>query len=193
MTTIANKLDLVTAMAAGYSPSFYFFWGHRQKQEGVVDKSCLSQWFPARFSVEDVAYSTAEQYMMAEKARLFGDEVTRAQILGASDPSVAKKLGRAVRNFDEACWEAARMAIVIRANEAKFGQNPQMLRFLLGTGDRVLVEASPYDRIWGIGLRDSDPNAMRPAEWPGLNLLGFALMGVRTALRKSPGVEADQA
>jgi ribA/ribD-fused uncharacterized protein len=112
--------------------------------------------------------------MMAEKATLFGDVATRAQIMNAPNPSAAKALGRGVRGFDEGAWARARFAIVCRANEAKFGQNPDLRAYLMQTGTRVLVEASPVDRVWGIGLAQDDERASNPNLWRGLNLLGFA-------------------
>lgn len=123
--------------------------------------------------------------MMAEKARLFGDEVTRAEILKADGPKAAKQLGRSVKNFDDALWEEKRFEFVVEGNHAKFKQNPELGSFLIGTGDKVLVEASPLDRIWGIGLGANAASATDPRQWRGLNLLGFALMEVRSRLRLS--------
>lgn len=145
----------------------------------------FSQWTPSRFVVEGEAFGCAEQFMMAAKARLFGDEATRARILAATEPGEQKALGREVSGFDQATWERERFGIVVRGNEAKFAQNPAMLAALLATGERRLVEASPYDRIWGIGLGATDPRALDPAEWRGLNLLGQALEEVRRRLRVS--------
>ena len=167
----------------GSGLDFVFFWGHQPPKDGVVGPSCMSQWWPAPFSVDGIAYPTAEHFMMAGKARLFGDVEVEERVLAASTPKQAKALGREVRPFDGARWEEARMEIVVRGNLAKFEQNPQLRRYLEGTGDAVLVEASPVDRIWGIGLAEDDPRARRPREWRGLNLLGFALMDVRERLR----------
>ncbi|MFD2352846.1 NADAR family protein [Nonomuraea ferruginea] len=122
--------------------------------------------------------------MMAHKALLFGDEVAAEKILAAAHPGEAKKLGRAVGGFDEETWAAHRYEIVVRGNLAKFGQHAELKEFLLTTGGRVLVEASPLDRVWGIGLAADDPAAASPATWRGLNLLGFALMDVRDALAR---------
>jgi ribA/ribD-fused uncharacterized protein len=186
MNTPADKNALVAALAQGNAFSFLFFWGHRQKLPGIVDRSCLSQWFPARFSVSGVSYPTAEHYMMAEKARIFGDQETRELILVATDPGAAKKLGRTVRDCRYSAWEGERMAVAINGNLAKFSQNPHLRTYLLSTGDDIIVEASPSDRIWGIGLEQSHQDAARPRSWPGLNLLGFALMHVRGALVRGP-------
>jgi ribA/ribD-fused uncharacterized protein len=117
--------------------------------------------------------------MMAEKARLFGDDEAREKILAAASPAAAKKLGRAVRGFHERKWERARFDIVVAGSRAKFGQNAALGAFLTGTRERVLVEASPVDRIWGIGLAATSPAATQPENWRGLNLLGFALMVAR--------------
>lgn len=119
--------------------------------------------------------------MMAEKAALFGDEATRRRILDAPNPGAAKVLGREVRGFDDAVWVAHRYGIVVRGTAAKFAQSPDLGAFLRATDTRVLVEASPVDRIWGIGLARDDERAGNPLRWRGLNLLGFALMEVRDA------------
>lgn len=117
--------------------------------------------------------------MMAEKASLFKDEATRALILQAPTPGAAKALGRQIRNFNEAVWVNNRFPIVVRTNREKFSQNPELGHFLKQTGSRILVEASPVDRIWGIGLAQDDERVFDPSLWEGLNLLGFALMQVR--------------
>jgi ribA/ribD-fused uncharacterized protein len=121
--------------------------------------------------------------MMVRKAELFGDQETLAAILSSSSPSEAKSLGRTVRGFDEEHWIAHRFETAVRGNFAKFGQNAELEDWLLVTGNAVLVEASPVDRIWGIGLAADDKRAREPHKWRGLNLLGFALMKVRHLLR----------
>jgi ribA/ribD-fused uncharacterized protein len=120
---------------------------------------------------------------MAGKALLSGDAETAARIREAPHPGAAKVLGRQVRGFSEQRWAERRFELVVTGNLAKFGQHPDLREFLAGTGDRVLVEASPRDQIWGIGLAADDERAMSPERWPGLNLLGFALMEVRHRLR----------
>lgn len=119
---------------------------------------------------------------MAAKARLFGDGDTLAKILESSDPKTAKALGRTVKNFDSDVWTANARRLVTEGNIAKFGQNQELRTFLLATGNLVLVEASPYDRIWGIGLMADDERVKNPGTWQGQNLLGFALMDVREQL-----------
>lgn len=177
---IRSVETLLQHLHYGATPKYLYFWGHTSK--GSLGKEVFSQWYPAPFTVDGDTYATAEHYMMAEKARLFGDEATRQAILQATHPDVAKRLGRKVKGFDEAEWNAQRFGIVVRGNLAKFSQHPALREFLLGTGSRVLVEASPVDSIWGIGLAQDHPQASNPAEWPGLNLLGFALMEVRDTL-----------
>jgi ribA/ribD-fused uncharacterized protein len=182
---VRDQKTLLEAIHSGLCPKYLFFWGHRPSPSGEIGKSCLSQWWPASFTVNGVRYATAEHFMMAEKARLFGDEETRARILKAASPGEAKRFGRDVRGFKESVWERSRIEFVVRGNLAKFGQNPELSKFLLNTEDHVLVEASPVDRIWGIGLAADDGRVENPGQWQGLNLLGFALMEVRHLLRES--------
>lgn len=164
---------------------YLFFWGHTPKRSGVVGAECLSQWYPAPFEVDGLRFATAEHYMMWGKAQLFGDGRAAEQILAAGHPQEAKALGRTIAGFDDAAWDAERLAIVTAGSVEKFRQNPDLLAFLLGTGNRVLVEASPLDRIWGIGLAATDERAMDPAKWRGLNLLGEALMAAREQLQEA--------
>jgi ribA/ribD-fused uncharacterized protein len=177
-----SREDLIAFLDGGGSVDFFFFWGHTQKEESVVDKSCLSQWFPRAFVLDGIRYATAEHYMMAEKARCFRDERAASAVLEARTPAEAKALGRTVRNYDDRAWSAARVDAVVRGNVAKFSQHADLKRFLLSTHDRVIVEASPRDRIWGIGMGASNPDARIPARWRGQNLLGFALMQARSEI-----------
>jgi ribA/ribD-fused uncharacterized protein len=174
--------DLVHAEAAGQRLKYVYFWGHEPRRDGRVSASCLSQWWPAGFVADGLTFPTAEHYMMHRKALLFGDGETAARILRARHPSEAKTLGREVRGYDDEEWRAKRFDVVVAGNLAKFGQNALIGRFLLGTSDRVLVEASPLDRVWGIGLTADDERAASPSTWDGANLLGFALMAVRERL-----------
>ena len=173
--------DLCARFDAGEALEYVFFWGHRPGKNGVTS-SCFSQWYVAPFTVGGQTYPTAEHFMMAEKAALFGDEATRQEVLEATTPGAAKALGRRVQGFEEARWLEQRFPIVVRANEAKFSQNAELSDFLKQTGSRILVEASPVDRIWGIGLAGDDASVHDPHRWQGLNLLGFALMQVRQRL-----------
>lgn len=168
---------------AGKRFQYLFFWKPQPEADGSLGPGCLGQWWPCTFTDKGVKYCCAEQYMMAEKARLFGDEAVLADILRTCDPRRMKALGRKVRGFEQAVWEARCREIVVAGNLAKFGQDPGLREYLLATGERVLVEASPLDRIWGIGLGKSNPEAQEPLKWRGKNLLGFALMAVRDQLR----------
>ncbi|MBU3061196.1 NADAR family protein [Nocardia sp. NEAU-G5] len=181
---IHTTSDLITAIEQGERFKYLHFWGHQPSRDGRIDQSCLSQWWPSRFTVDDLIFPTAEHYMMWQKTRLFGDFELATEILASEHPGHAKALGRRVGNFDASIWEERRSEIVVDGNAAKFGQNPDLKSFLLGTGDRVLVEASPLDRIWGIGLAADDPRSENPKQWLGTNLLGFALMNVRHILRE---------
>ncbi|MGW0702559.1 NADAR family protein [Streptomyces sp. NPDC002867] len=175
--------ELIKLAAEGQRIKYLHFWGHAPRRDGRIGASCLSQWWPSPFAVDGVQYATAEHWMMAAKARLFGDAEAEHRALEAKSPAEAKKAGRLVRGFDEAIWRRERFAIVRAGSVHKFGRDAALRDFLLGTGDRVLVEASPVDRIWGIGLAADDERAQDPARWRGLNLLGFALMEAREELR----------
>ncbi|MBT8227155.1 MAG: NADAR family protein [Dactylosporangium sp.] len=179
-----NQLN--AAEAAGADLDVMAFWGHKPTPSGAIGPGCLSQWWPAPFVVDGVAYPTAEHWMMAGKARLFDDPTGLATVLAARGPGAAKAAGRRVQGFDERRWTAARYRLVVAGNRAKFTQHPDLRRFLLATGERVLVEASPRDRIWGIGMAPTNPLVQHPSAWRGLNLLGFALMDVRDQLRADP-------
>lgn len=174
--------ELRALVAANVRLKYLFFWGHQPQSDGSVGPGCLSQWWPAPFVVDGIRYATAEHYMMVGKARLFGDEAIVERMLAASHPGAVKTLGRQVRGFDQALWDAHRFDLVVAANMAKFSQHPDLGRYLAHTRSRVLVEASPVDRVWGIGLAATDPRVHDPAQWRGQNLLGFALMRARAQL-----------
>lgn len=177
--------DLASLQAAaqrGESFELRLFWGHRARPDGALSDSCFSQWWPCSFTVDGVQYSSTEQFMMAGKARIFEDQQALEQIMATGQPDKVKRLGRRVRQFDQATWERARFEIVSAGNIAKFGQDSALRRYLLGTAPAVIVEASPVDTVWGIGLAASDPAARDPRSWRGLNLLGFALMRARAEL-----------
>lgn len=180
--------DLKTRINRGEQLKYLFFWGHRPGRN-EISSSCFSQWYEASFTVNGKVYRTAEHFMMTAKAELFNDVAIRDQVLAASTPDAAKALGRQVRNFDEAVWKKNRYSIVVCANAEKFSQNPGLGRFLRETGNLILVEASPVDRVWGIGLVKEDDRASNPNNWLGLNLLGFALMQVRDSQADS-GIDA---
>ncbi|GAA5161919.1 NADAR family protein [Amycolatopsis dongchuanensis] len=183
MSTSRGRIaELVEQIHQGRRVKFLHFWGHQPERDGSIGRGCLSQWWPAPFTVDGKTFPTAEHYMMWRKAMLFADPASAEQILQAPHPHRAKQLGRGVRGFDEHEWEACRYDIVVEGSIAKFSQHPELRRFLVGTGERVLVEASPRDSVWGIGLTQDDPRANDPEQWQGLNLLGFALAEARNAL-----------
>jgi len=159
---------------------FVFFW---KPQNNVINESCLSQWQYSEFNVDGDRYYYAEQYMMAEKARLFKDKEILKLIMESKDPKEMKALGQKVRNFDQELWNKTRYSIVLNGNYFKFAQNKEMRNFLLATGDKMLVEASPMDTIWGIGLSVNNEKAYNPNLWRGQNLLGCVLMEVRDDLK----------
>ena len=154
---------------------FTLFWG-----------GPFSQWNTDGFDIDGVHYCTAEQWMMASKARLFGDDAVEKAILETTSPSDQKALGKMVKGFDKAKWEAIEengkpycWNIVYQGNSAKFRQNPGLMAFLLETVGTTLVEASPYDKIWGIGLGEDDPDAKDRSKWKGINWLGDVLTHLR--------------
>lgn len=175
--------ELLSAIRSGAQPKYLAFWGHQPPPGGGAGKGCLSQWWPSAFTVDGATYASAEHFMMAAKALLFGDAETAERIRAAAHPRRAKDLGRQVRGFDEQRWAERRFGLVVTGNLAKFGQHADLRDFLVGTGSQVLVEASPRDKIWGIGLAADHEHSTSPEHWPGLNLLGFALMEVREQLR----------
>lgn len=181
---IRTKDDLIEFVAGDDSVKYLCFWGHSKSAADAVTKSCLSQWFDASFKLDDVIYATAEHYMMAEKARLFDNHELAKEIVQASHPKKVKALGRKVTGFSNTVWNQHRVDIVVSANLAKFSQNQALADFLIKTDKRILVEASPADKIWGIGLAGDDSDSINPHKWKGLNLLGFALMEVREKLKQ---------
>ena len=179
-----NLKWLQQEFAHGNTKEMCHFWGHHPSKNGKITKSCFSQWWKQDFRARSHTFLYAEQYMMASKARLFGDDEILKQILACDNPKQIKDFGSKVRGFDEAVWNKFKYAIVLLGNWHKFNQNHDLQAFLLSTGDKVLVEASPYDNIWGIGLAENCTEAQDPMLWRGQNLLGFALMEVRDELRR---------
>jgi len=168
-----NLAELLSLADSGAELKYLFFWGHKRPQKGV-DAACLSQWYPARFEEDGHSFSTAEHY---------NDQNSAKKVLTAGSPGEAKSIGRKVMNFREEVWVAQRETIVQNASRLKFSQNADLKAFLLETGTRILVEASPVDRIWGIGMDKAQGGQTHPSNWQGLNLLGFALMSARASLR----------
>lgn len=161
---------------------YLYFWGHSKSKNQSVTKSCFSQWYKSPFTVNGVTYLTTEHWMMAQKALLFKNHDIYEQIIACKTPAEAKKLGRKVTGFNEDTWKEYRYDIVVTGNLHKFSQNKELETYLLNTNNRILVEASPVDPIWGIGLAQDSKNINNIYAWRGLNLLGFALMEVRDML-----------
>ena len=141
--------------------------------------SVFSQWAMRSFELDGNLFNCTEQYMMYRKAKLFGDHDAAKKIWSSGDPAKQKALGRKVKNFDKDKWEAIARDVVYKANYAKFTQNKDCLNELVKTGDKIIVEASPYDCIWGVGLRCDDPKVLDEKNWRGTNWLGEAIMKVR--------------
>jgi ribA/ribD-fused uncharacterized protein len=145
----------------------------------------FSQWEPAPFTILGIRYNCAEQFMMAEKARLFADEAALAKIMKAKHPADQKRTGRNVKGFDNNRWQLNAKVIVYRGTVATFTQNQQLGSVLQATGSKTRVEASPTDKIWGICLAEDDPRALERSQWQGTNWLGEILTLVRDELRPS--------
>ena len=146
------------------------------------DHGFLSNWYLSRFTFGGVVYSSMEQYMMHQKAVCFHDDETAAQILSTDDVAQIKALGRLVKNYSDHVWNGVRQIIVFEGLMAKFSQDPDLKKMLLDTGDAVLAECAVRDQIWGIGLSMRDPDRLDVSRWKGQNLLGYALMLVRSRL-----------
>jgi ribA/ribD-fused uncharacterized protein len=176
------KYNIEKIIEGNLEKNYLFFWGHQPAKDGTITKTCFSQWWVAPFAVDGIEYKTAEHWMMAKKALLFNDIEVFNEILQANSPAEVKKLGRKVKHYDDAIWLANRYEIVQQGNYHKFNQNKKLEEFLLQTSNSILVEASPVDPIWGIGMAADNEDILNPEKWKGLNLLGFALMEVRDEL-----------
>ena len=179
-----NLENLIKDFNSKKKLKFLFFWGHTENGAETT-KACFSQWYSCKFVVDKITYHTAEQYMMAQKALLFNDDEIFHKIMSSKSPKEYKELGRKIKNFSDSKWNENKYQIILKGNIAKFSQNKKLKVFLLNTGTKILVEASPYDKIWGIGLSADQENIKNPLTWNGENLLGFALMEVRDLLNKN--------
>ncbi len=165
-----------------YTDEYAFFWA-----------GPFSNWHPAKFTLgynegelrKKHEFNCSEQAMMFVKARMFGDNEAAEKILKSKNPGEQKALGRAVRNYNEEEWVLEREWAVEKILYKKFTQNEDLKKILLDTGDRIIVEASPYDKVWGIAMGvDKHPAILDPKNWKGQNLLGKCLMRVRDRIRK---------
>ena len=157
--------------------NYIYFWKISENPHGV-----FSQWYMSEFTHSNIKYNCTEQFMMAKKAELFFDTINYKKIMNSTDPVKMRKLGRKVKNYDNAIWEEHSYKIVLQANLCKFVQDKYLRDILLATKDKILVEASPYDKIWGVGLSAKNPKILNENTWNGKNLLGKVLMNVRTRL-----------
>ena len=157
---------------------FVHFCSHTSKATGF-----LSNWFESKFDLDGIHFVSVEQAMMYKKAILMGDERVAQHVLTTSDPKKIKQYGRSVKNWNQELWESNKIRIVTEALTAKFSQNLELQEKLLATRNAWLVEAAHYDTVWGNGLSANHPDATKPENWPGLNLLGQCLMRVREAIR----------
>jgi len=171
----------------GVDNDYVMFWQVSKNvlagKSKVIDQSCLSQWYPSEFTIYNITFYNAEQFMMYCKARFFGNYLIATKILETSDPDEIKKLGRQVDPFNPVKWAKVAPTFVEIGNIEKFRQNPLLKNYLMDTGNRVLVEASPYDKEWGIGLTSDDSRATDRSQWAGKNLLGKALEDTRGYLK----------
>ena len=167
-------LDALAKRPVAGPTDMHFFW---------ATKSPFSQWHPASFRVSAKTFTSAEQYMMYGKATLFGDAGAAEAILATDDPRKQKALGRGVTDYDDATWQHEARRIVYEGNCAKFVQNAPLREALLATADKLLVEAAPNDRRWGIGLAEDDERAHDKANWLGSNWLGYVLTLLRNDIR----------
>jgi len=175
---------LLDQIAVGLQPEYIYFWGHRPLPDRI-GPSCMSQWFAAGFEHDGQYFPTAEHWMMYHKALVAGDRKSAAAVLADPNPRTVKAIGRKVRNYDDKLWATRKYPIVIEGNVMKFGASRKLQDYLLGTGNAILVEASPYDDQWGIGMGKEEAEHLHdPAQWRGTNLLGWALMEARERLRR---------
>ncbi len=142
----------------------------------------LSNWYPSKFTVNDVDFSSMEQYMMYKKAVCFGDKNMADKILATDDVAEIKAFGRLVANYNESYWNGVRQIVVFEGLTAKFSQNEDLKAKLKATDNSILAECAVKDRIWGIGLSMNDQDRLKIDKWKGQNLLGYALMMVRERL-----------
>ena len=159
-------------------PEFIGFW-HEYDEYG-----CLSNWYNAEFEYAGKHFVSVEQFMMYHKLLTFRQYDLADQVMKTIDPAEAKKIGRThFDNFDDRLWTRISSTIVKRGVRAKFVQNPDLMEELLSTGNAVLAECSPYDKVWGIGLAPDDERVYDTRKWDGKNKLGRILMILREEFR----------
>lgn len=183
----------VSADASKNPEKFTFFW---------QAPSPFSQFHPAKFHAKPLFITTpdddkgytflhCEQWMMFNKAKLFKDEKSAAMIIAATEPIQCKSLGRKVENFKEEIWKQENERIVLEGNRLKFTQNPSLLEKLRQTEGTTLVEASPRDRLYGIGLSANNPKSLNRSTWRGKNVLGELLTKLREELKDEAKIASE--
>lgn len=174
--------ELIERYNNGERFEYLFFWKTIEDENGVKSRHPLTQWYISAFSKMGVNFLCAEQYMMALKALVFADDLSFHKIMDESNPYECMKLGREISNFNQSTWDMFKEETVFNGNLLKFQQNEYLKDYLKSTKDKIIVEASPRDRIWGIGMEEGDAGIEDPNNWKGENLLGFILMDVRDYL-----------
>ena len=177
-----SKYNITNIITNKTENDFIFFWGHAPAKDGTITETCLSQWWSCDFYENGILFCCAEQYMMYKKALLFNDFEYAQKIIQCKEAKKIKDYGRLIRNFSEEIWNENKQTIVMQGNMLKFSQNIELKEYLQKTGSKILVEASPYDKIWGIGMKKGADGILSPQEWKGENLLGFIIMDVRDRL-----------
>ncbi|MCQ2816603.1 MAG: NADAR family protein [archaeon] len=163
---------------------YVLFYGYHEKGQGV-SKACLSQWYQCSFKVDNVNFTSSLQFLMYQKASYFNDDEGKNKIINETEPKKIKALGKTIKNFQHEAWKTVSEEIAIEGNFYKFYQNEELKSFLLGTGDKILVEANPHDNKWGIALSSDESDKCKdPNQWKGKNLTGFTLMEVRDLIKK---------
>ena len=178
-----NMKWLLSRYESGEVLKFLYYWGHSNNEQEKIGRFSFSQWFESSFVIEDQEYKSAEHWMMAQKALLFNDKITFQKIIDCKKPAEAKALGRQILRYDDIIWNEHKFDIVKIGNIHKFNQHKDLAEYLIKTSPRILVEASPVDEIWGIGMAQDNPDIDNIHLWTGQNLLGFALMEVRDFLK----------
>lgn len=177
-----TPLWLREQLQAGVKPWFLQFY-RPNAPLGKIDKACLSLWYSCTFEVDGIKYDSIGQFLMAEKARVLGDEEVRSQIIQLRHRDEIDKVGNDIWSRKAEAWDKQMFHLAVKGNLAKFEQNPSLRSFLLETQNRILVETDPNDLIWGIGLKEGQREIQNPDLWPGSNLMGFALMVVRDKIQ----------
>lgn len=142
---------------------------------------CFSNWKKSIFKVGEIEFYNMEQFIMYQKALLFGDVEVAEKILKEKNPKEIKKFGREVKNFNAEIWSRNLFHLCSVGMVEKFNQNPDMKNILISTGNKTIVEASPYDKIWGIGMSETDEDILNMSKW-GENILGKMLCYTRNLI-----------